>query len=253
MALMEGLGAGLGGKLALLFGAFAFGKARLPPASDPPALPWAKNQVRPEPTPEWGFPIHAVHVGDLEPAPGFAGSIGKNGVQSGPEPTLERGRRKRSRTPEPAPEITLEDVLELADGCEEPLNARLTVQMHAIKLLEWINHPDRGGWVDHAPIVRGKRLRGLFSRDLQAAYLRMCGEELWWRPHRWEGTHGVAEYFRRLTKQRATYKYTTFQGQEKRWVFYPIPKPAAGVASVKKTPKARKKRLRSPDNLKRAA
>jgi hypothetical protein len=217
MALMEGLGATLGGKIALFLGALAL---RKPPPFQPvplPALPWA-------------------------------------GAEPAPAPAKQAAR--------PTPYITLEQVLEWGEGCDQAL-ADHPVQMHAHRLLLWLNQPEvaRSLALDSPSVSRGKIVRGLFAYQLEEQYLSLCAETLWWKPHRWEGSNGVAEHFRRLTGKPKGYKYTVWEGSEHRWCFYPVPAPVSGQKAAKpipaptpkRKPKSKKRRLRAPDNLKRAA
>lgn len=124
----------------------------------------------------------------------------------------------------------------------EPLAAH-PIQMHTHRLLLWLNEHRETLRLDTPPISRGKTRRGIFSFELEETYDDMCFE-LWWKPHRWSGTHGVAEHFRKLTKRKQKdYAYTILDGSECRRAFFVVsaPTPVSGHPIPKPAPKRKRK------------
>jgi hypothetical protein len=134
-------------------------------------------------------------------------------------------------------------VIDLGSDCDRPLDATHPVAYHASRLQLFIADPQFNFPLDDPPISSGRMARGLFAWQVEQAYLNMCFL-LWWHPHRWEGTGGVAQAFRALLRKQPRYKLCLLSpagavdGREHRRVFYFMPAPGAEFA--------RKKRKRTP-------
>lgn len=166
-----------------------------------------------------------------------------------PEPTLApaptksqrpsgqaRGRAPRLGKFKPSHKYDAKWLVKRGGKASEPL-VEHPIQMHAHQLYLWVNEDQR---LCEAAIARGIAQRGIFAWQLKETYELMCAE-LWWSPHRWSGTHGVAEFFRRHTKHKKGYRYTVVDGVERRLCFYPVPEPAPVSANQtpSPTPKSR--------------
>lgn len=219
MALFEGL-TGFGGVKVFALSMLAFAKreetrdeivSRLDRV--PPQLPWHKNDTDALPPP----------LPDLEPAPA---------------PTL----KTLPRPFKPTSEMTAKQLIAWGEKTHSQPLAKHPVQMHAFTLLDWINRGESGIAVDNPSLSKGKPARGVFAYQLEEAYILMCAEVMWWKPLRWEGSNGVGEHVRRLTKKKKGYRYTIIDGIERRLCFYPVPAPGSTRRAAKRTPEPTPKR-----------
>jgi hypothetical protein len=143
-------------------------------------------------------------------------------------------------------------VVDLGSGCDRPLDATHPVKYHASRLQLFLADPRANFQLDDPPISSGKMARGMFAWQVEQAYLNMC-LLLWWHPHRWEGTGGVAEAFRRLLRRKPRYRWCLLNargledGEEHKRTFYFMPAPALarGQAKRKRTPQRTPKRAKA--------
>jgi hypothetical protein len=200
---------------------------------------------------------------EADPTPELGAEPGVEGAERTPDRTPRAPKPpRRTLYAHEVPDMTAERVLSLAyddDGTPlegPPLDDKHPVEVHALRLLMHVAGPGMAMLLDDPPIARGKVERGLFAFQAEHLYYVMCAEHLWWHPHRWEGTGGVAEHFRKLLKQgnggrgggkrrngrhpgKPAYKYVVREdGLEHRQLFYPMPPPTLVLAprAVKPTP-----------------
>lgn len=227
-----------------------------PPLSLPPPLPA-----------DLMWPDVGDVIGDRTPECG--GEPSREGGERTPQPTPQRAKR----TPKPprrplhwyeVPDLSAARVLRSAEDCEEGLDDRHPAAVHASRLMFHILEP--GMTLDDPPITSGSVERGLFAWQAEQSYYDMCFH-LWWRPHRWGGTGGVAEHFRRHLQREPRYKWCLLSkegiedGEQHKRVFYFMPAPALGLRLVKsagkrtpkRAPKAPKRTPRMGFKIKRAA
>jgi hypothetical protein len=229
---------------------------------EPPSLDPAPAAL-PPPIP----PVSHGPVSHGPPIHGLTPECAAERAGEGADQTPPAARKRAHRTPKPprralhwyevpderfTADYIVHDLACDADGeklLDPALNDHEPIELHAFRLALAIAEPQNAVALEDPPIASGKVKRGLFAYQIEQMYLHMCGMRLWWKPHRWGGTNGVAQHLRQLLYGRSggplpggrlPYKYLINpDGSVARKEFYPLPKRtlAFGPRLVKPRPK----------------